>query len=219
VQYFAVAAGRQQSRRKQRRPIQGNSTSDRIPRGPGCHRHSRVCADASVAAGLLRCFIPTAIGMRFRRHDGIYQSDVRLFSTANPSWTPPPVNVQTRARERAGRNTLSPIVLMSSGRLFLDRVGRHQSPSPLRRRIQSNFIATCSATNYHRTVTSVLTVCVTPGGKPTGRARTQRSLPDVRDSTEPLATLTWTTIRFSKHWATNRLSRQQRVHRDRRWRC
>jgi hypothetical protein len=183
VQYFAVAAGRQQSRRKQRRPIQGNSTSDRIPRGPGCHRHSRVCADASVAAGLLRCFIPTAIGMRFRRHDGIYQSDVRLFSTANPSWTPPPVNVQTRARERAGRNTLSPIVLMSSGRLFLDRVGRHQSPSPLHRRDQNNSIAESMGTNYHRTVTRVLTGCLSFRDK---RKRNARQ-PEATGNDSPIA--------------------------------
>ncbi len=165
MSHVAIAGGRQQFRRKQRRPIQGNSTSDRIPHGPGCTRHSRVCADASVPAGLPRRFIPTAIGVRFRRHNGIYQSDVGFLRTANPSWTLPPANVQTRAQERAGRIALSPIVLMSSGRLFLDRVGRHQSPSPLHRRDQHNFIAAVRATNYHRTVTSVLTVCVTPGAK------------------------------------------------------
>jgi hypothetical protein len=162
----AIAAGLQQFSRKQRRPVQGNPASDRIPGGPGCHRHNRICADASVPAGLPQRFVSMAIGMRFQRHHGIYQSDVALFPTTNPSWTPPPANVQTRARERVGRIALPPIVLMSSGRLFLDRVGRHQSPSPLHRRIQHNFIAALRATNYHRTVTSVLTVCVTPGGKP-----------------------------------------------------
>jgi hypothetical protein len=153
--------------RKQRRPLQGKPASDRIPRGPDCHRHSRVCADAPVSAGLSRPFIPTAIGMRFLRHDGIYQSDEGFLRTAYPSWTPPPANVQTRARERAGRITFSPIVLMSSGRLFLDRVGRHQSPSPLHRRHQNNLIVPSKGRNYHRLVTSVLTRCLSRGGKPT----------------------------------------------------
>jgi hypothetical protein len=168
---IALAPGPQQFRRKQRHPVRGNPASDRIPRGPDCYRHSRVCPDASVPARLSQRFVSMAIGMRFQRHRGIYQSDMRLFPTANPSWTPPPANVQTQARERAGRIALPPIVLMSSGRLFLDRVGRHQSPSPLHRRIQHNFIADLTATNYHRTVTSVLTVCLTPGASPADHFR------------------------------------------------
>jgi hypothetical protein len=99
--------------------------------------------------------------MRFPRHDGIYQSDVGFLKPQNPSRTPPPADAPARARERAGRITLSPIVLMSSGRLFLDRVGRHQSPSPLRRRHQNNLIARSEERIYHRTVTSVLTGCLT----------------------------------------------------------
>jgi hypothetical protein len=97
---------------------------------------------------------------RFSRHDGIYQSDGGFLKPKNPSRTPPPADVRARARERAGRITFSPIVLMSSGRLFLDRVGRHQSPSPLHRRNQNNFIARSEGTDYHRTVTSVLTGCL-----------------------------------------------------------
>jgi len=50
---------------------------------------------------------------------------------------------------------------MSSGRLFLDRVGRHQSPSPLHRRDQIKLIARSEGTIYHRTVTSALTGCLT----------------------------------------------------------
>ena len=92
--------------------------------------------------------IPIAIGMRFRRHHGIYQSDGGLFSNPNSSWTLPPVNVQTRTRERAGRIALSPIVLMRSDRLFLDRVARQQSPSPLHRRNQNNLIARSKGTIY-----------------------------------------------------------------------
>ena len=99
--------------------------------------------------------------MRFRRHGGIYQSDGGFWKPQNPSRTPPPADVQARARECAGRITLSLIVLMSSGRLFLDRVGRHQSPSPLHRRDQNKLIAGSDGTIYHRTVSRVLTGCLT----------------------------------------------------------
>ena len=55
---------------------------------------------------------------------------------------------------------------MSSGRLFLDRVGRHQSPSPLHRRDQIKLVARSEGTIYHRTVTSALTGCLTFRDKP-----------------------------------------------------
>jgi len=54
---------------------------------------------------------------------------------------------------------------MSSGRLFLDRGGRHQSPSPLRRHPQNKSMAFRRPSNYHRTAGSVLTVCVSRGDK------------------------------------------------------
>src|SRR6202451_1710952 len=41
-------------------------------------------------------------------------------------------------REARRKETRLPIVAMSSGRLFLDRVGRHQRPSPLNRHTQTN---------------------------------------------------------------------------------
>src|SRR5581483_4337546 len=43
-----------------------------------------------------------------------------------------------RTKERVGRTTLFSSSTMSSDRLFLDRVGRHQSPSLLHRRSQNN---------------------------------------------------------------------------------
>jgi hypothetical protein len=49
----------------------------------------------------------------------------------------PLVGPVTQAKERAGRITLFSSSAMSSDRLFLDRVGRHQSPSPLHRRPQN----------------------------------------------------------------------------------
>ena len=50
----------------------------------------------------------------------------------------PPVGPEAQVEERAGSNTLLLIVRMSSGRLSLDPVGRHQSPSPFQRHGQIN---------------------------------------------------------------------------------
>ena len=107
--------------------------------------------------------IPTAIGMRFRRHGGIYRP---MWGSENPgpglSHRLPPVGPGPSPRTRREEHVLL-IVRMSSGRLFLDRVARQQSPSPLHRRDQNNLIARSEETNYHRTVTSVLTGCLTQG--------------------------------------------------------
>ena len=65
--------------------------------------------------------------MRFLRHDGIYRSDVSLL-LVNPAQMPPPVGrPRCQAIARDGRSTPFPSSAMSSGRLFLDRDGRHQS--------------------------------------------------------------------------------------------
>jgi len=111
-------------------------------------------------------FTPTAIGMRFLRHDGIYRSDVVQHQTQKPNpeneTKPPPVGrPRTQVKERVGRTTSFSSSAMSSGRLFLDRVGRHQSPSPLHRQGQHNLIDRSGGTNYHQTVSSVLTGCLT----------------------------------------------------------
>src|SRR5215471_4578035 len=73
----------------------------------------------------------------------------------------PPVGPRAQVKERVGRTTLLSSSAMSSGRLFLDRVGRHQCPSPLHRRDQNKLIARSKGTIYHQTVTSVLTGCLT----------------------------------------------------------
>jgi hypothetical protein len=66
---------------------------------------------------------------------------VRCGRAQNQTWAGtnrlPLVGPLTQAKERAGRSTLFSSSAMSSGRLFLDRVGRHQSPSPLHRRSQN----------------------------------------------------------------------------------
>ena len=75
-------------------------------------------------------------GVRFLRHHGIYRPMGRLVPKPRFEAAASRQQLQTQAREHAGRIVLSLIVSMNSGRLFLDRVGRHQSPSPLRRRGQ-----------------------------------------------------------------------------------
>ena len=79
--------------------------------------------------------------MRFLRHGGIYRSDVVSKVKTKP-WgeaVPPPAGrPRAQVKERAGRITPSSSSAMSSDRLFLDRVGRHQSPSPLHRHTQIN---------------------------------------------------------------------------------
>jgi hypothetical protein len=109
-------------------------------------------------------FIPTAIGMRFR---GMTESIAPMWSKTNPEtkpWErdqPPPVGrPRAQVKERVGRTTLFSSSAMSSGRLFLDRVGRHQSPSPLHRRDQNNSVARSEGRIYHQTVSSVLTGCL-----------------------------------------------------------
>jgi hypothetical protein len=61
-------------------------------------------------------------------------------SEPNPEPGPdrlPPVGPNPGKRTRREEHALSHRPQMSSGRLFLDRVGRHQSPSPLRRHAQT----------------------------------------------------------------------------------
>ena len=98
--------------------------------------------------------IPMAIRMRFLRHDGIYRSD-GVQTTKTKPWgetVPPPAGrPRAQVKERVGRTTLFSSSAMSSGRLFLDRGGRHQSTSPLRRHPQNNSLEFRRARNYHRT--------------------------------------------------------------------
>ena len=109
-----------------------------------------------------------ALKMRFLRHDGIYRSDVS--SLLSPlARSPASRSGRFQGIGQAGKNMPSPSSAMSSGRLFLDRVGRHQSPSPLHRHSQHNALAFRRASDYHRTVSSVLTVCLSRGDKRIGQ--------------------------------------------------
>ena len=127
------------------RPIPGNSPHDRpVSRG----------ISSSLKESLRRSLphhrVPQlsssrASRMRFSRHGGIYlvrwglnfknQSQNHILSRDHTAsrWSAPSSGQRTRREEHA----LSHRPQMSSGRLFLDRVGRHQSPSPLRRQAQT----------------------------------------------------------------------------------
>src|SRR5262252_2495063 len=154
-----------QFRRKAKAPFTGKPYKRPDSTWAGCNRHSRVCADASAPfTGLPRRF-------DFRRPSGCVFGG--MTESIGPMWSktktkpwerdlPPPAGRSApQAKERVGRTTLFSSSAMSSGRLFLDRVGRHQSPSPLHRRDQNKLIARSDGTIYHQTVSSVLTGCLT----------------------------------------------------------
>ena len=154
---------------RQRRPLQGNPASDRMRRGPGCNRHSRVCADTSVPfTGLPRRFHSDGHRDAFLRHHGIYlvrwdfnfKSKVKTKPQDGTNCLPsvgPALGKETCREDRASSHRPQ----MSSGRLFLDRVARQQSPSTLHRRDQNKMFARSKGTIYHQTVSSVLTGCLT----------------------------------------------------------
>ena len=120
------------------RPLQGNAPRDRpVSRGISYSLWS-ICDDPFPATRFPQLSIPGA-RYAFLRHDGIYRSDVAEPKTKPGAGTNrlPLVGPEPQAKERAGRITLFSSSAMSSDRLFLDRVGRHQSPSPLHRRPQN----------------------------------------------------------------------------------
>jgi hypothetical protein len=86
--------------------------------------------------------------------------------------------------EARRKETRLPIVAMSSGRLFLDRVGRHQSPSPLHRQTQTN--------TQFPTPEDKHDISTLPGGRhfyfalTVKKAYLTASLPDDYDSTQYL---------------------------------
>jgi hypothetical protein len=134
-------------------------------RGPDCNRHSRICADAPL-------HVPGYPGgiISDGHRDCVFGGMTELSVRCGPNQKPnpgngtnrlPTVGPATQVKERVGRTTPFSSSAMSSGRLFLDRVGRHQSPSPLHRRDQNNRLPDPRETIYHRTVSSVLTGCLT----------------------------------------------------------
>jgi hypothetical protein len=109
-----------------------------------------------------------ALKRRFSRHGGIYRSDGSSL-LVNLGWSAASRSGPCQAIGRAGRNTSSPIVRDEFRLAIPQRVARQHCPSPLRQQCQIKTIARPNGTIYHRAVVSLLTVCLTPGDKPSGR--------------------------------------------------
>ncbi len=132
----------------QRRPVPGNSPDDRkdYPDFKSSQESLRRCPPARpmtrtvVRLGCAPADEPRALTPAFSRHDGIYRSDVANKTIKTWGRVPPPVGrPRSPVQGRDGRNCAScSSSAMSSGRLFLDRVARQQSPSPLHRLPQNN---------------------------------------------------------------------------------
>ena len=125
------------------RPVPGNSPHDRL-----VNRVISSSLKESLRRSLPRhCFphLQTILGAQyaFLRHDGIFlvrcgcnsktQNQTLGWGRAASRWSAPGPGSRTRREDRAPTHRPQ----MSSDRLFLDRVGRHQSPSPLHRHEQT----------------------------------------------------------------------------------
>jgi hypothetical protein len=121
------------------RPLQGKAPHDRpVSRGISCSLWG-LCVNPFPATRFPLLLIP---GARYAFSQAWRNLSVRCSRTTTKSWVraglPPAGPARTQAKERAGRITFLSSSAMSSDRLFLDRVGRHQSPSPLHRHGQTN---------------------------------------------------------------------------------
>jgi hypothetical protein len=123
------------------RPIQGNAPHDRlVSRGVISPRN--ICDDPFHATRFpqLQVLPGPSVGVfqAWRNLSGPmgFQNQNQLLGRDHTAsrWSAPGPGQRTRREDHA----LSHRPQMSSGRLFLDRVGRHQSPSPLHRRSQNN---------------------------------------------------------------------------------
>jgi len=125
------------------RPLQGNSPHDRpVSRGV-ISSLRRICDDPFLATPFL------LQGTILRRPVCVFKAwrnlSVRCGQTKTKPWggtAPPPVGrPRAQVKERVGRTTPFSSSAMSSDRLFLDRVARQQSPSPLHRYRQINMLS------------------------------------------------------------------------------
>ena len=132
----------------QRSPVQGNSPDARkdypdfkasqeslLRCPPARDQTRRVARQECAPAGE-----PRALDFAFSRHGGIYRSDV-VYKPLKPGagYRLPLVGPGPQSKDATGGTTAScSSSAMSSGRLFLDRVARQQSPSPLHRQPEHN---------------------------------------------------------------------------------
>jgi len=130
-----------------RETLQTPGRTTRILKRPKrvCVDHQSVNSVTRAGARRERAHCPSSRGpliLALLRHGGIYRSDVVLKTiktwgrgTASRWSAPGPV------KGRDGRRAPYPSSAMSSDRLFLDRVARQQSPSPLHRHPQINMLS------------------------------------------------------------------------------
>ena len=130
------------------RPIPGNSPHDR-PVSLGISSslkeslrrslpHHRIPQQSGIILGAQYAFskawrnLSGPMGLKFKNKKQ-HQNQILSRGHTASRWSAPSPGKRTRREEHA----LSHRPQMSSDRLFLDRVGRHQSPSPLRRHAQT----------------------------------------------------------------------------------
>jgi hypothetical protein len=128
-----------------RETLQTPGRTTRILKRPKrvCVDHQSVNSVTRAGARRERAHYPSSRGsliLAFLRHGGIYRSDVVSKPRSKPgAGVPPPVGRHpVPVQGRDGRRAPYPSSAMSSGLLFLDRVARQQSPSPLHRHPQIN---------------------------------------------------------------------------------
>jgi len=132
------------------RPVQGNSPNDRILRGPDCNRPKRVCVDSFPATPPQPPRTRMAPGMRFLRHaESIGPMGFSNHQNLGVGCRLPLVGPQAPVQGRAGRCAPCSSSAMSSDRLFLDRVARQQSPSPLHRQPDHKTLDESNGRIYH----------------------------------------------------------------------
>ena len=126
------------------RPLPGNAPHDR-PVSRGLHSPRSICDDPFPATRFPLLSIPGTRNAAIfiipcvrHAHDRL---SVRCGPKQNQPWVgtllPPAGRPRAQVKERAGRIAIFSSSAMSSGRLFLNRVARQQSPSPLHRHAQT----------------------------------------------------------------------------------
>jgi len=128
---------------QERRQAQSSPYTRKLSRRPDSTRAGFLSSQESLrrfvsVRSCVRVTILRALRMRFFRHRGIYRSDRGLFQTQTRARELPPANRSHPGPRTCREDHALLIVSMSSGRLFLDRVARQQSPSPLHRHAQIN---------------------------------------------------------------------------------
>lgn len=158
------------------RPIPGNSPHGR-PVSRDYNPSKRVCDDPFPATGSLLSMDtaapPYAFSKAWRNLSGPMgsQSQNQSQNLKTKSWgeaDPASRRSAPSPGKRTCREDHAPShrPQMSSGRLFLDRVARQQSPSPLHRYGNHKTLDEKGKTNYHRTVTASFSPCLTLGVHP-----------------------------------------------------